>query len=294
MLRHRPATRTLRADRIAPGAVEFTGSVPYEDLVASYGSADVFVCLSEHEGFCVPVIEAIGAGLPVGPGCCGAAETVGDAGLLLTDPGPAEVAAAIEAVLDDPSAASMAERGRIRAAHFALIVRKRSCAGSSARFWSRWRDVGRPSCSRAGEHDATGTHTLLLRDPLVAHGAGPVRIVTQVPTTTAEVTLVDGWTDPAELVILQHGIGSFVAEAVIHQRVPCVLNYHNITPAGFSNRGTGRFPACAGVAASSTNWCRSRPGRSPTRATTQAASDRFDCPGLARDVAARDRRGPGE
>ena len=62
------------------------------------------------------------------------------------------------------------------------------------------------------EHDATGTHTLLLRDLLVAHGAGPVRIVTQVPTTTAEkVTLVDGWTDPAELVILQHGIGSFVA-----------------------------------------------------------------------------------
>ncbi len=58
--------------------------------------------------------------------------------------------------------------------------------------------------------------------------------MTQVPTTTAEkVTLVDGWTDPAELVILQHGIGSFVAEAVIHQRVPCVLNYHNITPAEF-------------------------------------------------------------
>ena len=33
------------------------------------------------------------------------------------------------------------------------------------------------------EHDATGTHTLLLRDLLVAQGAGPVRIVTQVPTT---------------------------------------------------------------------------------------------------------------
>ena len=84
------------------------------------------------------------------------------------------------------------------------------------------------------ELDATGAHTLLLRDLLVAKSAGPVRIVTQVPTTTTEnVTLVDGWKDPADLVILQHGIGSFVAEAVIHRRVPCVLNYHNITPAEF-------------------------------------------------------------
>ncbi|MEO0492691.1 MAG: glycosyltransferase family 4 protein [Actinomycetota bacterium] len=84
------------------------------------------------------------------------------------------------------------------------------------------------------EHDATGAHTLLLRDLLADHGAGPIRFVTQIPTTTAEeVTLVDDWKAPADLVILQHGIGSFVAEAVIQQRVPCVLNYHNITPAEF-------------------------------------------------------------
>ncbi|MEM8706713.1 MAG: glycosyltransferase family 4 protein [Actinomycetota bacterium] len=83
-------------------------------------------------------------------------------------------------------------------------------------------------------HDATGAHTLLLRDVVVEAGAGPVRFVTQVPTTTAEsVTLVRDWNRPADLVILQHGIGSFVAEAVVQQRVPCVLNYHNITPAEF-------------------------------------------------------------
>ena len=118
--RYEDALRVF-ADRIAPGAVEFAGSVPYEDLVASYGSADVFVCLSEHEGFCVPVIEAMGAGLPVVARAAAVLpETVDDAGLLLTDPGPAEVSAAIDAVLDDPELrASMAERGRIRAAHFA-------------------------------------------------------------------------------------------------------------------------------------------------------------------------------
>ncbi|MEO0492692.1 MAG: glycosyltransferase family 4 protein [Actinomycetota bacterium] len=118
--RYEDALRAF-AESVAPGAVEFAGSVPYADLVASYGTADVFVCLSEHEGFCVPVIEAMGAGLPVVARAAAVLpETVGDAGLLLSDPGPSEVAAAIDQVLDDPHLrAAMAERGRIRAATFA-------------------------------------------------------------------------------------------------------------------------------------------------------------------------------
>lgn len=108
------------ADEVAPGAVEFAGSIPYDDLVAWYGKADVFLCLSEHEGFCVPVIEAMGAGLPVVARAAAVLpETVADAGLLLTDPGPADVAAAVAHVLDDADLrAAMAERGRARADHF--------------------------------------------------------------------------------------------------------------------------------------------------------------------------------
>lgn len=84
------------------------------------------------------------------------------------------------------------------------------------------------------QHDAIGTHTRLLRDLLVRNGVGPVRFVTQIPTATSEtVTVVDDWKQPADLVILQHGIGSFAAEAVIRDEIPCVLNYHNITPAEF-------------------------------------------------------------
>ena len=82
-------------------------------------------------------------------------------------------------------------------------------------------------------HDATGTHTLLLRDLLVEAGA-TVRFVTQVPAEVDEpYLLADDWRDPASTVILQHGIGSFVADAVIKQRVPVVVNYHNITPLEF-------------------------------------------------------------
>ncbi|MEM9521671.1 MAG: glycosyltransferase family 4 protein [Actinomycetota bacterium] len=81
--------------------------------------------------------------------------------------------------------------------------------------------------------DATGSHTLLLRDLLLDMGAS-VRFVTQIPAAVDEpFILVDDWNDPAPTIILQHGIGSFVADAVIKRRLPIVVNYHNITPIEF-------------------------------------------------------------
>nr|MDQ3758307.1 glycosyltransferase family 4 protein [Actinomycetota bacterium] len=41
------------------GAVCITGPVPAAVLAAHYRAADVFVCLSDHEGFCVPLLEAM-------------------------------------------------------------------------------------------------------------------------------------------------------------------------------------------------------------------------------------------
>lgn len=43
----------------------FTGPVPDEDLAAFYRTASVYVSLSEHEGFCVPLLEAMAADVPV-------------------------------------------------------------------------------------------------------------------------------------------------------------------------------------------------------------------------------------
>jgi glycosyltransferase involved in cell wall biosynthesis len=50
----------LRAEHII-----FTGAVPDEELAIYYQYADVYISLSEHEGFCVPLIEAMAAGVPV-------------------------------------------------------------------------------------------------------------------------------------------------------------------------------------------------------------------------------------
>ena len=48
-----------------PDRFVFTGPVPDVDLATYYRMADVYVSLSEHEGFCVPLIEAMAADVPV-------------------------------------------------------------------------------------------------------------------------------------------------------------------------------------------------------------------------------------
>uniref|UniRef100_UPI0026273BBC glycosyltransferase family 4 protein n=1 Tax=Desulfurobacterium sp. TaxID=2004706 RepID=UPI0026273BBC len=45
--------------------VLLTGRIPYKDLYAYYRCADVFVCMSEHEGFGVPLVEAFALNVPV-------------------------------------------------------------------------------------------------------------------------------------------------------------------------------------------------------------------------------------
>ncbi len=100
------------------GAVELTGAVDDETLAAHYRAADVFVCCSEHEGFGVPLVEAMGAGVPVVAFRAGAvAETVGAGGVLLDSKRPFAVAAAVDRVLhDDRLRQAIVAAGRRRAA----------------------------------------------------------------------------------------------------------------------------------------------------------------------------------
>jgi glycosyltransferase involved in cell wall biosynthesis len=51
--------------RMLPDRFIFTGGVPDEDLATYYRMADAYVSLSEHEGFCVPLLEAMAADVPI-------------------------------------------------------------------------------------------------------------------------------------------------------------------------------------------------------------------------------------
>ena len=65
--------------------VEFTGSVSQADLHAYYQSADAFLCMSEHEGFCIPLIESMLHDVPiVAMADAAVPETLDGAGILLT------------------------------------------------------------------------------------------------------------------------------------------------------------------------------------------------------------------
>ena len=65
--------------------VVFSGQITFEELLAYYRVSDVFLCMSEHEGFCVPLLEAMHFGLPIIAFKSTAIPyTLGDAGILFT------------------------------------------------------------------------------------------------------------------------------------------------------------------------------------------------------------------
>ena len=68
--------------RMPPGRFLFTGAVPDIDLAAYYRTASVYISLSEHEGFCVPLLEAMAADVPVlAYGATAVPDTLGGAGV---------------------------------------------------------------------------------------------------------------------------------------------------------------------------------------------------------------------
>jgi L-malate glycosyltransferase len=98
------------------GAVRMAGSLDGDGLTAAYRGADVFVSCSDHEGFGIPLVEAMGHGLPVVAfGAAAVPSTVGDAGIVLPEKSPAVVAAAVRRVIDDDDArAALVAAGRDR------------------------------------------------------------------------------------------------------------------------------------------------------------------------------------
>jgi hypothetical protein len=89
--------------RLGTPDVHFLGHVSNEELTAVYDVADLFLCASEHEGFCVPLIEAFYKGVPVLAYASTAVPATMDGGGVLYDTkDPAQVARLMEAVLDAP------------------------------------------------------------------------------------------------------------------------------------------------------------------------------------------------
>lgn len=76
-------------DELKLADVIFTGSIPFDEILAYYHLADLFLCMSEHEGFCVPLVEAMYFDVPILAYESSAVPyTLGDAGVLLKEKDP--------------------------------------------------------------------------------------------------------------------------------------------------------------------------------------------------------------
>ena len=92
--------------------VYFTGHVKFDEILAYYHIADVFVCLSEHEGFCVPLVEAMYFGVPIiAYDSTAIGDTLGGSGLLLQDKSPAVVGEAIHMVTESKALRNQLVKG---------------------------------------------------------------------------------------------------------------------------------------------------------------------------------------
>ena len=97
-------------------AVMFTGGVSDEVLKAYYLIADAFVTVSEHEGFCVPLVEAMAMKLPITAYASTAIpETLGDAGIVWAERNPFLIAESLDRFVRDSAVSdALGLRGRRR------------------------------------------------------------------------------------------------------------------------------------------------------------------------------------
>jgi glycosyltransferase involved in cell wall biosynthesis len=110
------------ADLGLTGAVRFAGHASDAAVAKAYASCDVLVVTSAHEGFCVPVVEALRAHVPVVAYRQGALpEVLGDAGTFIESRDPYHLASTIAAVVagaDGPDAPAVHAEAQL--AHLAL------------------------------------------------------------------------------------------------------------------------------------------------------------------------------
>ncbi len=103
-------------------AVTFAGCLDDTEIRALYENGSVYLCMSEHEGFCLPVIEAMHFGLPViAYGSSALPDTVGRGGIIVTEKRHPEIAELINKIhIDSALKQSLVEAGkaRVRELHY--------------------------------------------------------------------------------------------------------------------------------------------------------------------------------
>lgn len=112
--------RRMLDEKNLRGAVTLVGRRGSEQMPETYRGQDVFVSASAQEGMSNAMLEAMASGLPiVTTRCEGVDELIGDNGIVVNAPDPAELAKAIRTLAENPSLRkTMAAAARTRASLF--------------------------------------------------------------------------------------------------------------------------------------------------------------------------------
>lgn len=108
------------ANKLGIKNIVFTGHIRFKEILAYYRVADLFLCESEHEGFCVPLVEAMYFDVPiVAYDSSAVGETLGEAGILLKEKNHPLAAAVMDQVIKDNSLQEeMKKQGKKRLSYF--------------------------------------------------------------------------------------------------------------------------------------------------------------------------------
>ena len=225
-------------------AVTLTGLVSNEELAAYYRGATALISLSEHEGFYQPAVEAMAARLPIlARDAAAIPDTVGDAGLLVSDARPEEVALAIERIVRDRELrAELVAKGEARMVEFSPESVARKLQGALALAdWElpdakRRRMVVLSSDQRCGIHDFSEAMVEGFR----ANGHRVSFVGVKHVDSGDLAAKIAAIPDDTEMVVIEHENGIFrdvsFVRALISlwsRRIAVVLSMHEIEPEKF-------------------------------------------------------------
>lgn len=225
--------------------VIFTGHISFDEILAYYQLADVFVCMSEHEGFCVPLVEAMYFRIPiVAYSCAAIPDTLDKGGILLKDNSPVTVASAInDVVVNDKLKKEISINQGKRLEAFKYESVKKSLEKILNNF-QQGKMMRMPRIIQLGvslhRGDATSNDILAFQDVFVSAGYPSVIYVEHLPSGMGWDMIQRAQNIPAlypsDIVIYHHAIGTDLVERFC--QMPCrkIMVYHNVTPHTFFER----------------------------------------------------------
>lgn len=222
--------------------VIFTGHIKFDELLAYYRLADVFVCMSEHEGFCVPLIEAMYFGIPI-MAINGTAipYTLGGSGVLLDKKDPIFAAALIDRIVNDSELREyLVEKQKERLQDFSYEKTKDKFIGMLSEFIAHPKKKKRriiQLTSSISYGDAVSNDIIAFRDAIVKMGSPTVIYSENIPNKRMESEAQNIEKLPKlkqdDVLIYHHATGTNLARKFASMPGKKVMVYHNVTPPHF-------------------------------------------------------------